>query len=75
MSKPLKGASISDREKIYTIKIKRAQLDHFHKHLGYIRCWIDGFAAAGKQGPYVADTLRLIQLLLNEAKEGNDHGG
>ena len=42
--------------------------DWMVKHLGYIRCWIQGFEAAGKSGPHVSDTLRQVQLLLGEAK-------
>lgn len=42
--------------------------EHFDRHLGYIRQWIDGFEAAGKKGPYAADPLRQVQNFLKELK-------
>ena len=57
------------KDKMLTLKISEAERDHYTRHLGYVRCWINGFeAASGKKGPHVADSLRLIQLRLGEAK-------
>lgn len=55
-----------------TIEAEQSRLDNLHKQLGYLRCWIDGFQAAGKQGPHAADALRQVQLLLGEAKPAKE---
>lgn len=36
--------------------------EHFARHLGKVRQWIDGFEAAGKRGPACKDTLRQIEV-------------
>lgn len=60
-----KGRSM---EKAVTIKTTQEALDILHTQIGYIRCWIDGFAAHGGKGPHTADALRQVQLLFKEAK-------
>lgn len=55
-------------EKPLTLKLTADEREHFRVHLGYIRCWAQGFAAAGKSPPHVIDTLRQIQIWLGDAK-------
>jgi len=43
--------------------------EHFDEYLGRIRQWIDGFEAAGKQGPVNKDVLRQIQIWLRDNTE------
>jgi hypothetical protein len=59
---------MADREKTLSVKITEARRADIHKQLGYLRCWIDGFNAAGKTGPHAADVLRQVQILLGDAK-------
>ncbi len=40
--------------------------EHFVRHLGMMRQWIDGFEASGKTGPANKDTLRQIQIWLRD---------
>lgn len=55
-------------KKHLALKITPEQREHYRVHLGYIRCWAQGFAAAGKAPPHTIDTLRLIQVWLGGAK-------
>ena len=50
------------------LAISAAKRDDLHKRLGYLRCWIAGFEAAGKVAPHDSDVLRQVQLLLKDAK-------
>jgi hypothetical protein len=50
------------------IEIEEHRIADLQKQLGYIRCWVDGFQAAGKQGPHAIDALRQVQLVLKSAK-------
>ena len=55
-------------DKLLTLKLTASERDHQHKSLGYLRCWIQGFEAAGKTGPHAADALRQMQVILARAK-------
>lgn len=54
----------------YVIDLEPAHIEMLKRHLGYVRCWIDGFEASGKKGPAAshADSLRKAQLLLDGLK-------
>ena len=55
-------------EKQLNLTITESKVRLYNKELGKIRQWIDGFEAAGKQGPVSKDMLRQIQIWLKEAK-------
>lgn len=48
--------------------ITKEKRDDLVKRLGYIRCWIQGFEAAGKTGPHDSDVLRQVQMILKDMK-------
>ena len=51
-----------------TVAITPSKRDDLCKRLGYLRCWIQGFEAAGKTPPHDSDVLRQLQQLLKGAK-------
>lgn len=51
-----------DGLKRWKMASKKKVPEHFERHLGKIRQWFDGFAAAGGNTAVDRDTLRQIQL-------------
>ena len=51
-----------------TLKLSPTMARHYDKHLGQLRCWIDGYRQGSKlQGPYDADILRSLQVAISDA--------
>lgn len=63
----VKGGSKMAAKKL-KLEIDAMRRDSFYKSLAKTRQWIDGFEAAGKQGPCDGHVLRLMQIWLREAK-------
>jgi hypothetical protein len=61
---------------IKNILIEHCDMDRIKmlkSEIGKVRCWLTGYAAAGGELPPGTDSLRMVQILLDDAKEINPH--